>query len=351
MKIAVGLSGGVDSAVAALLLAKAGHEVVGVTMKLWKDGRYKGGCRDACFGPGEAEDIAAAAVLAGKMGIDYRVFDCADEYEKIVVDYFRREKAAGRTPNPCVVCNPRMKFGILPGLAARHFRFDRFATGHYARIVGSGGRFAVARAKDESKDQSYFLWGLSQDQLALAMFPLGELAKAEVRRIAAETGLPMAEKPDSQDFYSGDCGELLGETAVRDGEIVSTSGKTLGVHHGYWRYTVGQRKGLGVGGGTPFYVLKVDGAANRVVVGTREEAVRTEFRMTPSNWMAVEPTQDRIEGFVKIRSTGAPVGPATLENGVVRVPGGIFGVAPGQSAVFYSPSGAILCGGAIAGQD
>ena len=346
MKIAVGLSGGVDSAIAALLLAKDGHEVTGVTMKLWQDGRYKGGCRDACFGPGESEDIAAAEELARKIGIGYRVFDCAAEYERIVVDYFRREKSAGRTPNPCVVCNPRMKFGILPELAARHFAFDRFATGHYARIVRSGGRFAVARARDASKDQSYFLWGLSQEQLSRTMFPLGELAKAEVRKLAAEAGLPMADKPDSQDFYSGDCTELLDETD-RDGEIVSTSGKVLGTHHGYWRYTVGQRKGLGIGGGTPYYVLGVDGAANRIVVGTREEAVRTEFRMHPSNWMAIEPTGGKIEGFVKIRSTGNPAGPATLENGVVSVPGGVFGVAPGQSAVMYSADGTVLCGGTI----
>ena len=346
MKIAIGLSGGVDSAVAALLLMKAGHEVTGITMKLWQDGRYKGGCHDACFGPGEAEDIAAAEALARKTGIEYRVFDCADEYERIVVDYFRREKTAGRTPNPCVVCNPRMKFGILPDIAARHFAFDRFATGHYARIVQSGGRLAVARAKDESKDQSYFLWGLSQEQLSRTMFPLGELTKADVRKLAAEAGLPMADKPDSQDFYSGDCTELLDKTD-RDGEIVSTAGKVLGTHHGYWRYTVGQRKGLGIGGGTPFYVLKVDKDANRVVVGTRDEAVRTEFRMQPTNWMAIEPTEGKIDCFVKIRSNGSPVGPASLENGVVRVPGGIFGVAPGQSAVIYSPSGVILCGGVI----
>lgn len=348
MKIAVGLSGGVDSAVAALLLMKEGHEVTGVTMKLWQEGRYKGGCHDACFGPGEADDIAAAEALAAKIGIEYRVFDCADEYERIVIDYFRREKASGRTPNPCVVCNPRMKFGLLPEVAARHFAFDRFATGHYARIVRSGERHAVACAADLSKDQSYFLWGLSQEQLARAMFPLGELAKVDVRRLAAEAGLPMAEKPDSQDFYSGDCSELLGE-ADRDGEIVATSGKVLGIHHGYWRYTVGQRKGLGIGGGKPYYVLKVDGKENRIVVGTREEAVRTEFRVQTSNWMAAEPTEKRIEGFVKIRSNGNPVGPASLENGVVRVPGGIFGVAPGQSAVMYSPGGAILCGGVIQG--
>ena len=347
-RVAVGLSGGVDSAVAALLLKRAGYEVTGVTMKLWKEGRYRGGCRDACFGPGEEEDIAAAESLAGKIGIGYCVFDCADEYERTVVDYFRREKAAGRTPNPCVVCNPRMKFGLLPEIAARSFRFDRFATGHYARIVQAGGRLAVARAADESKDQSYFLWGLSQRQLSTALFPLGGLTKREVRRIAAEAGLPMADKPDSQDFYSGDCTELLGEED-REGEIATVDGRVLGVHRGCWRYTVGQRKGLGIGGGTPYYVLGIDRKANRVVVGTKDEAVRTEFRMRPENWMAAEPTAGRVEGLVKIRSSGSPAGPATLEDGVVCVPDGVFGVAPGQSAVLYSRDGAILCGGTIDG--
>lgn len=346
MKIAVGLSGGVDSAVAALLLKRSGHEVVGVTMKLWREGRYKGGCRDACFGPGEAEDIAAAGALARQIGIDYRVFDCADEYERIVLDHFRREKSAGRTPNPCVVCNPRMKFGLLPEIASRHFAFDRFATGHYARIVECGGRLAVSRAKDEEKDQSYFLWGLSQAQLSRAMFPLGEMTKSGVRRIAAEAGLPMSDKPDSQDFYSGDTSELLGE-ADRPGEIIATDGKALGMHRGYWHYTIGQRQGLGIGGGTPYYVIRIDKGANRIIVGTRDEAVCKEFRVADINWMGAEPTTGGVEGFVKIRSSGRPIGPVTLERGVIRASSGIFGVAPGQSAVLYSANGTILCGGTI----
>ena len=346
MKIAVGLSGGVDSAVAALLLKRAGHEVVGVTMKLWREGRYKGGARDACFGPGEADDIAAAESFAARLGIDFRVFDCSEEYERAVLEYFRDERAAGRTPNPCVVCNRRLKFGLLPEMAARQIAFDRFATGHYARLVEVDGRHAAARAADASKDQSYFLWNLTQDQLALAMFPLGGLTKAEVRRIAREAELPMSEKPDSQDFYSGDANEIVGKDDA-EGHIVDMSGRTLGTHRGFWHYTVGQRQGLGIGGGTPYYVVRIDPCRNEVVVGRREEAVRNEFTVRDFNWQGASPTDGPVEGFVKIRSSGAPIGPVTLEHGTVRAPNGLFGVAPGQSAVIYSADGTILCGGII----
>ena len=346
MKIAVGLSGGVDSAVAALLLKRAGHEVVGVTMKLWREGRYKGGARDACFGPGEADDIAAAEAFAARLGIDFSVFDCSEEYERAVLEYFRDERAAGRTPNPCVVCNRRLKFGLLPKMAARQIAFDRFASGHYARLVEVDGRHAAARATDASKDQSYFLWNLMQDQLALAMFPLGGLTKAEVRRIAREAELPMSEKPDSQDFYSGDANEIVGKDDA-EGRIVDMSGRTLGTHRGFWHYTVGQRQGLGIGGGTPYYVVRIDPCRNEVVVGRREEAVRNEFAVRDFNWQGASPTDGPVEGFVKIRSSGAPIGPVTLEHGTVRAPNGLFGVAPGQSAVIYSADGTILCGGII----
>ena len=347
MKVAVGLSGGVDSAVAALMLKRAGHDVTGVTMKLWREGRYKGGDRDACFGPGEAEDIAAAEAFAAMLGIEFHVFDCSEEYERAVLDYFRAERSAGRTPNPCVVCNRRLKFGMLPEMAARLMAFDRFATGHYARLVANGGRFAAARAADASKDQSYFLWNLTQDQLARTMFPLGESTKSDVRRIAHEAGLPMAEKPDSQDFYSGDANEIVGREDA-EGHIVSLDGKTLGSHRGFWHYTVGQRQGLGIGGGTPYYVVRIDPCRNEVVVGRREEAIRGEFAIRDINWQGAEPTDGPVEGFVKIRSSGVPSGPVTLEHGVVQAPNGLFGVAPGQSAVLYSADGTILCGGTIA---
>jgi tRNA-specific 2-thiouridylase len=246
------------------------------------------------------------------------------------------------------VCNPRPTFGVLPALAAREPEPVRLATGGCARAaVAPGGRRAVARAADARKDQSYFLWGLSQEQVARTLFPLGGLEKAEVRRIAAEAGLPMAGKPDSQDFYSGDSSELLG-LEDEPGDIVSSDGRVLGRHNGCWRYTVGQRKGLGIGGGTPYHVLRIDRAANRVVVGPREEAAVRSFRIRGINWMGAAPDGGPVGAAVKIRSNGQPEGPVTLEpDGTVRAPQGLFGVAPGQSAVFYSEDGLVLCGGVI----
>ena len=347
MKVAVGLSGGVDSSTVALLLKRAGHDVVGVTMKLWR-GTYRGGGKDACFGPGEAADIERAAAMARGLGIEYRVFDCSEAYEREVVGFFRETSLRGETPNPCVMCNAAMKFGLLPRLAREAgVQFDRFATGHYARIVSVGGRLAVRAAVDESKDQSYFLYRLSEAQLAEALFPLGELTKREVRAIAAEAGLAAADVGDSQDFYSGDRAELIGREP-RNGEIVDVSGRVLGSHKGFWNYTVGPRKGLGAFGPEPLYVVGLDPCRNRVVMGTRSDAFVREFAVADMKWMALAPTKERFSARVKIRSTGKPLGPVEFEDGVCRAPGdGLFGAAPGQSAVFYGDDGVILCGGII----
>ena len=350
MKIAVGLSGGVDSSVVALMMKEAGHDVVGITMRLWREGRYRGGDRAACFGPNEEKTIAQAAEFARSIGIEHRVFDCHEEYEREIVRYFRETSLKGLTPNPCVICNAEIKFGLLPRAARRNgLDFDRFATGHYARIGQCpDGRRAVVRAVDGKKDQSYFLYRLSQEQLAGTLFPLGGMTKVDVRAFAAAKGLSTADRLDSQDFYSGDKNELIG-APDRDGDIVDLSGTVLGRHSGFWRYTVGQRKGLGVYGPEPHYVVRLDSCRNQVVVGSRQEAFRKEFRVEDVKWMASSPTEEPVRCRVKIRSTGTPLGPVVLERGVCRVDGeGLFGVAPGQSAVFYDDSDRIVCGGMIA---
>ncbi len=350
-RVAIGLSGGVDSAVAALLLKRAGYDVVGIAMNLWEKGRYPDKAFEACFGPGAEQAMAEAARFAEEQGISFEIFPCAEMFERDVLAYFKAEREAGRTPNPCVVCNRLMKFGLLPRLAFERLGVDCFATGHYARLEERDGRFALLRAVHAAKDQSYFLWGLTQEQLARVMFPLGELTKNEVRALAREAHLASAEKTDSQDFYSGDADDLL-QFAPQEGELVDMSGKVLARHNGHWHFTVGQRKGLGVATGTPMYVVDVDACRNRVTVGTREQAVRTSFTIDVStlNWVAQAPTDASITCRVKVRSAGEPVGPVTYQNGRIEAPGGVFGVAPGQSAVFYAcESEVLLFGGVING--
>ena len=344
MKIAVGLSGGVDSSVAAALLKSRGHEVVGVTMKLWREGRYRGGEKDACFGPGEAEDIARAEKLCRALDIPYHVFDCADEYEKVVLDYFRSEYLAGKTPNPCVRCNAFMKFGVLPNLARKSgIDFDKFATGHYARIREKNGVFHLLLGTDEKKDQSYFLYRLKQSQLANLLFPLGGLHKTEVRELAAKFGLEVKDKPDSQDFYSGDHTELL-NTPPCLGNIIDIAGNVLGTHEGFWNYTIGQRKGLGVAAKHPLYVLELNPCRNEVVVGNAEDTLRHELKLADCSWIAGGVPAGEVQ--VKVRSASKLL-PAVFENDTLQFPDGVSAAARGQSAVLYREN-EVLGGGIIA---
>ena len=334
---------------AAALLKEAGHEVTGVTMKLWKEGRYEGGPRDACFGPGEAEDVARAEALCNRLGIEYRTFDCADAYEKVILEEFRREYLAGNTPNPCVRCNAAMKFGLLPRLAAESgVEFDKFATGHYARVAeGEGGAWRLLKGVDAKKDQSYFLYRLGQAQLARLVFPLGGMTKAQVREEARKRGLAAAELADSQDFYGGEYAELLG-AADRPGRIVDTSGKVLGEHNGFWHFTVGQRKGLGVAAGRRLYVVDVNACRNEVVVGGEEETRCRGVRVRDESWVGERPGSGAVA--CKIRSASAALearwdaeaGTVEFEEGV-----GARGAARGQSAVLYRGD-EVLGGGIIA---
>lgn len=349
MKIAVGLSGGVDSSVTAVMLKNAGHEVVGVTMKLWRSNSgYRGGAKDACFGPGEADDIARAEALCREFGIEYRVFDCAEAYEKLVLNDFRREYLTGHTPNPCVRCNAFVKFGVLPELARRSgVRFDKFATGHYARVRQDGEVFRLLKGVDETKDQSYFLYRLTQKQLGGLLLPLGGFRKSEVRALAVKFGLEAANQPDSQDFYSGDHAELLG-VSDRPGNIVDAAGQVLGTHCGFWHYTIGQRRGLGVAAKQPLYVTGLVPCRNEVVVGPADETAAHRLILRECRWIAAVP---RGDCGIKIRSAMIPAA-ATVEvrgeSAAVDIPAGVSAPAPGQSAVLYRGD-EVFGGGIITG--
>ena len=351
MKIAIGLSGGVDSAVTLALLKEQGHSVCGITMKIWEDGRYQGGPTDACFGPQEADDIHAATALCKQLSVPYHVFDCSHAYEQIVVDYFRKEYLLGHTPNPCVRCNSLMKFGVLLNLARQSgIDFDAFATGHYARVEKEGDRWSLRKGVDQAKDQSYFLYRLKQHQLERILFPLGTLTKQEVRNHARRLQLGVELKKDSQDFYSGAYQELL-QTPAKTGAIVDRNQKVLGTHTGHWNFTIGQRKGLHVSGQKrPLYVVAINACRNEVVVDDHASTRHYRIRLTACNWVSKSPESINRTVEVKLRSASIPVPAewiptATAKTGELYFPMGTHAATQGQSAVLYDRD--LLIGGGV----
>lgn len=332
-RIVVAMSGGVDSSVVAALAARTGAETIGVTLQLYDHGSAVKRAGACCAG----QDIRDARAVADKLGIAHYVFDHESRFRESVIDHFADEYMAGRTPIPCVRCNMGVKFTDLFRLA-RELGADCLATGHYVRRFEGPSGAELHRAADPARDQSYFLFATTQDQLDYLRFPLGGMPKPQVRDIARDLGLGVAMKPDSQDICfvpDGDYASVVRKVrpdAEVGGDIVHLDGRTIGQHKGMIHYTVGQRKGLEIGGQpVPLYVIRLDPSTQRVIVGPREALAVEAARIEEANWLA--DVSDRPV-MAKVRSMSRPV-PARLENGWLRFDQPEYGVAPGQAAVLY----------------
>ncbi|OGL18440.1 MAG: tRNA 2-thiouridine(34) synthase MnmA [Candidatus Rokubacteria bacterium RIFCSPLOWO2_12_FULL_71_22] len=359
-RIVVGMSGGVDSSVAAALLVEQGYDVVGVTMRVWPWREPTDPTRrfGSCCGTEAVDD---ARRVAQTLGIPYYVLNMEAEFERAVVRRFVDEYRAGRTPVPCVACNGDLKFGSLLA-RARAWDAAAVATGHYARVQldETTGRWRLLRAVDTRKDQTDFLWPLDQTQLAAARFPVGALTKAEVRARARRLGLVTADKPESQEICFVPDDDYRGFLARRDpgifrpGPIVDRSGRELGRHAGVAGYTVGQRRGLGLATGRPLYVVDLDAAGDAVVVGEAKELEVTRLVARPANFIACAPPDAplRVEAKIRHKHTPAPARVRALGDGGAEV---VFdepqrAVTPGQSVVFYRGD-VVVGGGVIQGPD
>ncbi len=336
-RVVAALSGGVDSSVAAAILHHQGHEVTGLTLWLMKG---KGQC---C-----SEGMVDAARICEQLGIAHHILDSREVFQESIVEYLVAGYAAGSTPLPCSRCNKTVKFGPMLRYAREQLGIDTVATGHYARLDGDeqSGRYRLRRAVDLGKDQSYFLYELSQELLAGSRFPLGDQTKTETRRIAAQYNLATAEKPESMDLClveaHGSMREFLDQyIRPTQGEIVDAQGKLLGQHEGVHHYTIGQRKGLGIAAAEPLYVIGLDAGRNRVIVGGRDSAQSPECQVHLVNWVSIPLPDAPIQAQVQIRYRAQPV-----EATVIPLPQNRarivfaepqFGVTPGQAAVWYNP--------------
>jgi tRNA-specific 2-thiouridylase len=340
-RIVVAMSGGVDSSVVAALAARSGAEVIGVTLQLYDHGEAVGRSKACCAG----RDIRDAQAVAAKLGIAHYVFDYESRFRDSVIERFADEYARGRTPIPCVSCNQSVKFTDLLSLA-RDLGADCLATGHYVRRVAGPRGAELHRAADPARDQSYFLFATTREQLDFLRFPLGGLPKPAVREIARELGLLVADKPDSQDICfvpNGDYAAVVKTVrpeAARPGEIVGLDGRALGVHPGLIHFTVGQRRGLDVGGqAEPLYVVRLEPEARRVVVGPKAALAVAGARLSGVNWLGERQSAGLL---VKVRSMAKPA-PAAFDGDTVAFDAPEFGVAPGQAAAIYE--GERLLGG------
>jgi tRNA-uridine 2-sulfurtransferase len=352
-RVVVGMSGGVDSSATAALLLEQGYDVVGITLKLWPQDCVSR-AEDKCCGP---QAVTDARAVCHQLGIPYYLIDEAAEFQTHVIQYFADEYKAGRTPNPCVMCNQNLKFGRLLQRADQ-LGAQFIATGHFARVELSpdGSRTLLKRGRDPRKDQSYFLFSLRQDQLRRAMFPLGDKTKSDTREVARHCHLKTADKAESMEICfvpDNDYGNFLQKAKLvqpHRGEVVSLDGQVLGQHEGIEFYTIGQRKGLGISSNRPLYVLGLDPETNRVIVGDDSGLDRDEFVADRCNWIAFDRPPECFEAMVKIRynhpGTPALITPEAQGRARVKLQTPQRAITPGQAAVFYNDD-LVLGGGWI----
>ncbi len=355
-RVVVGMSGGVDSSATAALLQEQGYEVIGITLKLWPQDCVSR-AEDKCCGP---QAVSDARSVCHKLGIPYYLVDESAEFQTRVIQYFADEYKAGRTPNPCVMCNQALKFGRLLERADQ-LGAQYIATGHFARLEGAPGgkRTLLKRGRDTRKDQSYFLFSLRQDQLARALFPLGEKTKSDTREVARHCQLKTADKEESMEICfvpDNDYGKFLQQADLarkHRGDIVDIQGRVLGFHEGIEFYTIGQRRGLGISSSRPLYVVDLDAERNRVVVGDDSALDGDEFLADRCNWVPFDSPPSSLEATVKIRYNhpGTPADITPLEGGRARVKLRVpqRAITPGQAAVFYQDD-LVLGGGWISGR-